>query len=99
MVQAFSNDIKFKALFDYATEGILVADATGMIQIANRSAEQLFGYEPGELSGKKVEILIPGRNAGNHSELRKKFNEHPKARNMGTGRDLFGITKNGKEIP
>ena len=95
----FSNHIQFKALFEYATEGILVADENGHIQVANPSAERLFGYGPDELNGKKVEVLIPRRYAQHHDKLRGTFNAHPGARSMGRGRDLFGITKNGREFP
>lgn len=99
MTSLFTEDIKFKALFDHATEGILVSDPGGVIQIANRSAERLFRYGSGELAGKKVEVLIPPRVAAIHSDLRKDFNLRPGARNMGHGRDLFAITKCGQEFP
>ncbi|MEO7530796.1 MAG: PAS domain S-box protein, partial [Sediminibacterium sp.] len=99
MPDALKSQIQFKALFEYATEGILVADNLGIIQVANPAAEKLFEYNPGELGGQKVEILIPQRHAKNHGALRDKFNEHPDARTMGIGRDLFGLTKNGREFP
>lgn len=43
--------------------------------MANTHIEQLFGYERGELIGKKVEILIPPRYAKNHESHRKGFTE------------------------
>lgn len=49
------------ALFLYATEGILVVNDTGEITRINPSGEKLFGYEKGELTGKKIECLIPKR--------------------------------------
>ena len=91
MPEALKSQIQFKALFEYATEGILVADNLGVIQVANPAAENLFEYDPGQLSGQKVEILIPQRHAKNHGALRDKFNIHPAARTMGIGRDLFGF--------
>ena len=54
------------ALFLHATEGILVTDSEGRITRINPSAEKLFGYEPGELKGKKIETLIPERFAEQH---------------------------------
>lgn len=98
-MQDFSDQRQFKALFDFATEGIVVSGASGVIQIANAAAERLFEYEAGELSGKKVEILMPARFAGEHTKLRKGFNTHPHPKSMGNGRDLFGITKTGREFP
>ncbi|MEK7253370.1 MAG: PAS domain S-box protein, partial [Bacteroidota bacterium] len=63
----------FGALFDYATEAILVTDSQGFILRANPSAEKLFGYEHGELTGKPVEVLIPSRFAERHNSHRASF--------------------------
>lgn len=87
------------ALFLYATEGILVVDAQGVIIRINPSAERLFGYEPDELKGQKIEMLVPRRYAGGHDKHRDKFNENPKPRSMGAGVELFGMRKDGVEIP
>lgn len=88
-----------EALFLHATEGILVVDAQGKIIRINPSAESLFGYGKGELLGKTIEVLVPGRFASKHSHYRDDFNEHPHARAMGKGVELFGLRKDGKEFP
>lgn len=87
-----------EALFQYATEGIMITNERGEIIRINPSAEKLFGYEPNELLGKKVELLIPKRFA-NHKKHRDNFNENPHARAMGAGMELYGLTKSGQEIP
>jgi PAS domain-containing protein len=53
------SEIQFKALFQFASEGILVANKEGEILIANPAVEELFGYDKGELDNKKIEILLP----------------------------------------
>jgi len=95
---SFSED-RFSALFKFASEGIIVADDQGIILLANPAASKLFGYLPGELEGKKVEVLLPKRIAQHHTQLRDGFHAAPHARSMGTGRDLFGMTKDGHEFP
>jgi len=87
------------ALFEYATEGILVTDNTGAIVMINPSAERIFGYEKGELPGKKIEVLIPKRHTGSHEKTRDGYNKHPTPRSMGVGRDLFAVKKDGSEFP
>jgi PAS domain S-box-containing protein len=87
------------ALFLYATEGILEANDKGEIIRTNPSAEKLFGYERGELIGKKVEVLIPKRLTERHTNHREKYSHNPHARSMGAGIDLYGLKKNGDEIP
>lgn len=90
---------QFEAIFSFATEGILIANRLGEIVKTNPSCSKLFGYEPGELIGKKIEILIPKRFAENHGNHRDKFNEKPKARSMGSGLNLFGLKKDNTEFP
>lgn len=91
---------KFEAVFQNASLGILVVDQKGEIILANNFLLKLFGYETSQdLIGKKMEVLIPARMRDQHSKERKAFAEHPSTRPMGMGRDLFGITKDGREIP
>ena len=91
---------KFKAVFQNASLGILVVDEAGTITLANNFLITLFGYsDESELIGKKLEILIPQRYHHQHVADRQNFTEHPTTRPMGMGRDLFGITKNGRELP
>jgi len=87
------------ALFEYATEGILVVNDKGEIIRINPSAEKLFGYNSGELIGKLIEIVVPKRFSGKHSVHRTTFNENPHARPMGAGIQLYGVKKDGTEIP
>jgi PAS domain S-box-containing protein len=87
------------AIFQYATEGILLTNEEGVILQINPSAERLFGYQSGELVGRKVEILIPKRFADTHHQHRANFERSPHPRSMGIGRQLYGAKKNGTEFP
>jgi PAS domain S-box-containing protein len=87
------------ALFLFAAEGILVANGESVITRVNPSAEKLFGYEKDELIGQKIEILIPRRLAEKHVHQRTNYNANPQARTMGSGRELFGLKKDGSEFP
>ena len=64
----------------------------------NPSAEKLFKYEPDELLGKRIEVLIPKRFSA-HENHREKYNVQPHARSMGAGIELFGLKKDGTEVP
>lgn len=86
------------SLFEYATEGIIVCDKKGFIEMTNPMAMRMFGYDPGELDGKPIETLIPMRNRGKHEKQRSHYSEKPEPRAMGTGRDLYGMRKDGTEI-
>lgn len=88
-----------QALFDYATEGILVVDGKGDIIRANPAIQKLFGYAQGELIGQKIEVLIPRRYSNKHVDLRENYTGKPHARAMGVGIDLYGVRKDGSEFP
>jgi len=87
------------ALFEYATEGILITNSKGEITKINPSAEKLFGYNSGELIGKKIETLVPQKYRGNHTNHRDSYNKNPHPRSMGKGMSLFGARKDGSEFP
>lgn len=86
------------SLVKYATEGIVIANTKGEITLANPAAERMFGYDPGELIGKPVEVLLPKRYRGHHVSYREEFVKSPEPRSMGHGRDLYGLRKDSTEI-
>jgi PAS domain S-box-containing protein len=88
-----------EAIFQFATEGILIADRQGKIVRVNPNGEAMFGYEAGELEEKMIEDLIPNRFRRTHVEHREGFNQHPHARSMGGGMDLYALRKDGSEFP
>jgi PAS domain S-box-containing protein len=87
------------SLFENATEGFVVTDSLGNIILVNPSACRMFGYQPEELVGQKIEILIPSEYKHSHVRQRDQFYEHPRNRVMGHGRDLHGQRKGGEKFP
>ncbi len=87
------------ALFEYATEGILVANSKGEIVKANPSLERLFGYNHDELLGEKIELIVPTRFNHTHVQQREKYIENPHSRAMGKGMNLFARRKDNSEFP
>ncbi|MEM9189216.1 MAG: PAS domain S-box protein [Myxococcota bacterium] len=78
---------------------LLLVSSTGVILSANARIEKLFGYPEGSLPGQLIETLVPKTVRGHHAELREAFMELPTSRWMGTGRDLYGVSKTGVQIP
>jgi PAS domain S-box-containing protein len=94
-----SDQSQTNALFEYATEGIILANGKGEIVLINPAALRLFHYEKGDVIGKPVELLIPSRFHSAHHTYRGNFYKHPSNRTMGHGRELFAKTKSGTEFP
>lgn len=89
----------YEEIFEYLPDAILIVGRDGHIQQANTRAEQLFGYQRGELPGQLVEVLIPERLGLGHVKNRDNFFHYPHIRPMGTGLDLYGRRKDGSEFP
>ena len=87
------------SLFENATEGILLTNNKGVIILVNPAAERIFQYKANELINKPIEVLIPQQYRHGHVKLREGFHKHPSDRQMGSGRDLNGVRKNGDQIP
>ncbi len=87
------------ALFDHATEGILIADANGKILLINPSAEKIFGFLSNELYGESIEILLPDQLKHQHKINRESYSNKPNARPMGLGLDLKAKRKDGSLFP
>jgi hypothetical protein len=88
-----------RAFLESASEGIVVADASGRIVLVNAKAEEMFGYPRAELIGGPVEVLVPPRHREGHVAYRNAYMRTPRARSMGRGLDLAGVKKDGVEFP
>jgi PAS domain S-box-containing protein len=90
---------QFRLAIEAAPTGMLMVDSHGVVVLVNEQIEKLFGYQRAELLGQKLEVLVPQRFRGRHPGFRETFFGEPKARAMGGGRDLYGIRKDGTEVP
>jgi len=92
-------EARFGAVVESAPSGMIMVDRSGKIVLVNRETERLFGYSRDELRGQPIELLVPNRMRGGHPQHRAGFFADPRSRSMGAGRDLFGLRKDGTEIP
>jgi len=90
---------KFRNLLESAPDAIVIVDSRGRIQLVNAQTERLFGYTRAELSGQRVEMLIPSRYQASHVTSREEYVRSPHPRAMGAGLELYGRHKDGNEIP
>lgn len=89
----------YKALFDSATEGLLVVGSDGAILLTNPRITELFGYDQEELVGEPIEILLPDHVKKSHVKRRDSYIQKPERRMMGIGMDLSARRKDGSEFP
>ncbi|MGE5801154.1 MAG: response regulator [Gemmatimonadota bacterium] len=91
-----------EAILDGAPDAMLTVAEDGTIRAANRAVSDLFGYQPAELVGQKIEMLVPQRVRGAHPGLRQSFIAAGVNRRMGAishRSELRGVRKDGSEVP
>ncbi len=90
---------RFRLVVEAAPNAMVMINSAGEIVMVNAQAERVFGYSRTELLGRGVEMLVPERFRGHHPGLREAFFVAPHARPMGAGRELYGLRKDGSEVP
>jgi PAS domain S-box-containing protein len=92
-------EARFRLAVESSPNGMVMVDPGGKIVLVNREVERMFGYRREELLGQSIEVLVPERFRHQHPSYRVGFFRAPNRRAMGAGRDLFGVKKDGTELP
>ena len=92
-------EVRFRLAVESSPNGMVMVDPAGNIVLVNREVERMLGYAREELLGKSIEVLVPERFRGRHPADRAHFFRTPNQRAMGAGRDLYGLRKDGTELP
>jgi anti-anti-sigma factor len=87
------------ALVDALADGVVLTHGDGVIALANRRAEDMFGYSNGELTGRSIESLIPTDLRVAHVSYRAGYDLDPVSRPMGARSRLVGLRKDGSTLP
>ena len=88
-------------LLEAAADATLVVGPDGLINHANRQTAEVLGWQPTELIGLPVEVLVPPASRTAHASLREMFDAspRPRPRMMGAGLELTAIHRDGHEVP
>jgi PAS domain S-box-containing protein len=93
-------EARFVGVFEFAPDALLIVDEAGRVLVANRLAEQTFGYSRDELLRLTVEELVPRAERREHVKLRERFRAHESARPMGSDKSrLRALRKDGMLVP
>ena len=88
------SEQRTRSILDNMLGGLITIDADARIESANPAAGRIFGYEPTELVGKPLVMLVPESVGDRPAYLRTAF-----ARAIGRITEWRGQRKNGEEFP
>jgi diguanylate cyclase (GGDEF)-like protein/PAS domain S-box-containing protein len=95
----FDHEDRLRLIVEAVPNAMIMVNHRGGIVLVNSEAERAFGYSRDELLSMQVERLIPEQFRHVHQRFRQGFFEAPDRRAMGVGRELFGMRKDGSEMP
>jgi two-component system sensor kinase FixL len=93
------SENRIDAIIRSAVDGIITISERGQIEMVNPSASKLFGYEPEELLGKSVNVLMPEPDRSSHDRYMHNYRDTGIGRIIGIGREVTGIRKDGTTFP
>lgn len=97
---SYSEDgLRLKAIFETATDGIIIIDDRGVMELVNSSAALLFGYDVHELIGQNVKMLMPMTHRKNHDGYISNYHQTGIGKIIGIGREVEGLKKDGSVFP
>lgn len=94
-----SGEILYKSIIDNVIDGIITINEKGIISSFNPAAVRIFGYDPEEVIGQNVKILMPDTFALHHDDYLKHYIETGEARVIGIGRRVKGKRKDSTTFP
>jgi PAS domain S-box-containing protein len=95
----FELDQRLNYFLASAPDPTLIVDRMGAILFASAQVTPVLGYEPSELIGAPIELLMPQRFRTGHTSLFRTYFTAPSPRPMGVGLQLYAQRKDGSEFP
>src|SRR6202167_1991863 len=94
-----SSEERYRVIVEAASDAVISMDESGGILLANPATARIFGYDPVELIGKPLTILMP--------EFMRKLHEAGFRRYLATGErhlnwqgaEVTALRKNGQQFP
>jgi diguanylate cyclase (GGDEF)-like protein/PAS domain S-box-containing protein len=93
------SEAKGQAILDNVSDAIIMIDEGGLIESANAATSSMFGYEPSELLGQNVAMLMPEHHRSRHDTYISEHLRTGRARIIGIGRQVEGVRRDGTHVP
>lgn len=92
------DDDVIRQALEESPDGLLIAEGDGTVLFVNRALCRMTGYEPDQLVGRSVDVLVPLHTRERHRNLREGYARDPQPRPMGRGLSLTATRADGSEF-
>ena len=93
------EEMRFRQMAEFATDGIVTCDRAGDIVGWNRSAERMFGYTTAEVSLRPLALLMPQRYRDPHAAGMRRLVAGAEHKLIGKSAEFAGLRRDGSEFP
>jgi two-component system sensor kinase FixL len=87
------------SILDTVPDAMIVIDEKGIIQSFSTAARRLFGYEPADVIGRNIKMMMPSPYRENHDRYLAKYLQTRERHIIGIGRVVVGERKDGSTFP
>ncbi|PHK26718.1 histidine kinase [Nostoc linckia z15] len=93
------NQALLEAIIENAIDGIITIDGRGIVESINPSACRLFLYQPDEVIGRNISMLMPSPDREQHDQYISNYTHSGVPHIIGYGREVLGRRKDGNVFP
>lgn len=93
------SERKLQAIADAASDAIILIDDEEKIVYWNSSASKMLGYQPEEVVGQSIVVVVPPRYRETHTRAFRRFAETGQGALLGKTYEVEALRKDGSEFP
>jgi len=90
---------RYRVMVETASDAVVCIDERGAILLANPATTKVFGYDPADLIGKPLTVLMPEYLRKLHEDGLRRYSATSQRHINWQGTELTGLRKNGQEFP
>ena len=91
------SEERFRSITESTSDAIVAVDSQGKINLRNKAAREIFGYEEEEILGKPIQILLPERFRDTDRKGMEEFLETATSPFIGRSVESICLKKDGSE--